>query len=129
MPPPPAGAAGAAGALMPAGAAGAMVPAGPGLFPGAAGGHAAPQDALPAPTPASSRGTGRGTRSAFVPPADPEWLGLAWDVQVPTAAQIANKTITVDAEPEVAKRLHALLVDWRTRVQAPLPTSTDRKGS
>ncbi len=29
-----------------------------------------------------------------------QWLGLAWDVQVPTAAQIANKTIPAEAEPE-----------------------------
>ncbi len=39
-----------------------------------------------------------------------------------TGKDIGEKHNLLESEPEVARRLHALLADWRTRVQAPMPT-------
>ena len=37
-------------------------------------------------------------------------------------ADIGETKNLLETEPEIAKRLQALLADWRTRVRAPLPT-------
>ena len=43
-----------------------------------------------------------------------------------TGRDIGETRNLADDEPEVAKRLHDLMVDWRTRVKAPMPHSKER---
>ena len=46
-----------------------------------------------------------------------------------TGRGIGETKNLADSEPDVTRRLHALLTDLRTRVKAPMPTSKDRGGS
>jgi len=39
-----------------------------------------------------------------------------------TGRDIGESKNLLEAEPEVAARLHKLMVDWRTRIKAPMPT-------
>jgi arylsulfatase A-like enzyme len=43
-----------------------------------------------------------------------------------TGRDIGETRNLADDEPEVTKRLHALMVDWRTRVKAPMPRGKER---
>ena len=42
-----------------------------------------------------------------------------------TGRDIGETKNLADSEPDVTRRLHALMTDWRKRVKAPMPTAKD----